>query len=90
MEDKGVNLTTDTSGEISDSVHGIFDWIADTANWLRSVVIGIVVVIIAIVAYFLYVHIKKNGGSQSSSSSPSTFSMGKTLLKNPELIPLLV
>lgn len=59
MEDQDVDLTTDTKGEISDSLWGISDWIGDTANWLRAIVIGIVIIIIALLAMYVYSHFIK-------------------------------
>lgn len=62
MEDHGVDLTTNTEGELTDTVLGVSDWIGDTAKWIRGIVLGTVILIIALIAFYIYSQ-TKNGKS---------------------------
>lgn len=53
MSDQGVNITTDMSGAVTDSVMDVVDWFGDTFNWLRGIVIGAVILAIALVAFYI-------------------------------------
>ena len=75
MDDQDVNLTTDTAGEISDSIWGISNWMESTATWLRAVVIGTVILAIALLAFYVY-HKTKNG------TPPTEISLGIPQRKN--------
>jgi hypothetical protein len=75
MDDQGVDLTTDTKGEISDTLWGISDWIGDTVKWLRAITIGIVLIIIALLTMYVYSHfIKQTPADQIPISSSTPFS----------------
>lgn len=75
MDDQGVDLTTDTAGEISDTIWGISDWIGDTAKWLRAIVIGIVLIVIALLTLYVYNHfVKQTPVDQIPISSSNSFS----------------
>lgn len=53
MESQGVDLTTDLKGEMTDLGMGIVDWFGDTANVLRVVVFGAVIVGVGLIAYYV-------------------------------------
>lgn len=53
MDEQGVDLTTDFRGEMTDFGMGIADWFGDTANVLRAVTIGIVVLGVGLIAYYI-------------------------------------
>lgn len=53
MNDQGVDLTTDWKGELTDFGAGIVDWFSDTANVLRVVAIGVVVLGAGLIAYYI-------------------------------------
>jgi hypothetical protein len=63
LDTQGVNLSTDMKGEITDTTLDFFDWFGDTANVLRAVVIGTVVLGVGLVAYYI---IKKTNKGQSA------------------------
>lgn len=53
MDEQGVDLTTDLKGELTDFGIGFIDWFSDTANVLRAVVIGTVVLGVGLIAYYI-------------------------------------
>ena len=53
MDGEGVDLTTDFKGEMTDFGLGIVDWFGDTANVLRVVVIGTVILGVGLIAYYI-------------------------------------
>ena len=53
MDGEGVDLTTDFKGEMTDFGLGIVDWFGDTANVLRAVVIGTVILGVGLIAYYI-------------------------------------
>lgn len=69
MEDEGVDLQTTTSGEITDSAFGVFDWFKSAANWLRGIIIGALIVGILLIA-FVVVQITRKGLNVKGSSAP--------------------
>lgn len=62
MSGQGVDLTTDWKGEMTDFGMGIVDWFSDTANVLRAVAIGVVVLGVGLVAYYI-IHSTNQGKS---------------------------
>ncbi|ASS50149.1 MAG: hypothetical protein A3D31_11315 [Candidatus Fluviicola riflensis] len=63
MESQDVDLTTDWKGNTQDAVLDVVDWLGDTANVIRLVVIGTVIIGVGLVTY--YVIKKTNQGSNS-------------------------
>jgi hypothetical protein len=53
MDSEGVDLTTDFKGDVTDFGMGIVDWFGDTANVLRAVVIGTVVLGVGLIAFYI-------------------------------------
>lgn len=53
MDEQGVDLTTDWKGELTDFGMGFVDWFSDTANVLRVVAIGVVVLGVGLIAYYI-------------------------------------
>jgi hypothetical protein len=53
MDEQGVDLTTDFKGEMTDFGMGIVDWFGDTANVLRAVVFGTVILGVGLIAYYI-------------------------------------
>ncbi len=53
MEGQGIDLTTDTKGKITDSVMDVVDWGVETANWVRGIIIGGVILGIGLIAYYI-------------------------------------
>lgn len=81
MDSQGVDLTTDWKGEITDFSMGIVDWFGDTANVLRAVVFGAVILGVGLVAYYI---IKSTNQGKSAGQmvydSPVGFRGGSKLL----------
>lgn len=53
MNSQGVNLQTDFAGDVVDFEMGIVDWFGDTANVLRAVIFGTVIVGVGLIAYYM-------------------------------------
>lgn len=71
MEEQGVDLTTTTKNEIIDKTMGFFEWFGDTANWLRGIVIGALIVGVAVIAYVI-IQFTKKGGNPADLARPKT------------------
>lgn len=78
MSDQGVNITTDASGAFTDSVMNAFDWLGDTANWIRGILIAAVIVAIALIAfYFIMKSVKGQPAQQFGFNPPLPVPAGK-------------
>lgn len=53
MEDQGVDLTTTFSGEVTDSVMGVFGWVGNTIEWIKGILIGAVILALAVIAFWV-------------------------------------
>lgn len=53
METQGVDLTTDFKGQIADFGLGILDWFEDSANVVRVVIFGTVILGVGLIAYYI-------------------------------------
>ncbi len=80
MEDQGVNLTTDTSGVVADTVLDAVDFVGDSLTWARGILIGGVIIGIGLIAFYIYSQ-TKNVKSASEMSLAMPMSRKKQLLK---------
>lgn len=53
MSEQGVELTTDWSGEVADGLSGIAGFFGDTFKLIRNIFFGAIILIIALIAYFM-------------------------------------
>ena len=53
MREQGVDLTTTTLGQVTDSVAGVFDWFSDTINMTRIIIVIAAVTGIGLIAFFI-------------------------------------
>lgn len=68
MEKQGVDLTTTTFGSLTDGAASVVDWVSDSINITRIIVVGVVVIGVGLIAFYL---IKKiNQGSAGSVATP--------------------
>ena len=90
MDDQGVDLTTDFKGEMTDFGMGIVDWFGDTANVMRGVVIGAVVLGVGLIAFYIYKSINSGkSGSQIVFDAPIGLKGGAKALGKTGNIKLL-
>jgi len=59
MREKGVELTTDWSGSVADGISDIGAFISDTFKLIRNIFFGAVILVIALIVYFLISGIKQ-------------------------------
>ena len=59
MSDQGVDLTTDWSGSVADGLSSIAEFFGDTFKLVRNIFFGAVILIIALIVYFLISGINK-------------------------------
>lgn len=84
MEEQGVDLSTTWSGRFKDGTMDIVDWFGDTANILRAIVFGTLIVGVGLVAYYVIKSTNKGksaGGMMQGIPSPRR----KLLPSNPQL-----
>jgi hypothetical protein len=62
MGEQGVNLTTDSWGEITDQAADVVEWFSDTINMTRIIVAGTVIVGVGLIAYYI-INSSKQGKS---------------------------
>lgn len=53
MEKQGVNLSTDSWGEITDGTADVVEWFTDSINITRIIIVGTVVVGVGLIAYYI-------------------------------------
>ncbi len=69
MEKQGVDLTTTAFGSLTDGAASVADWASDSFNIARIIVVGVVVIGVGLITFYL---IKKiNQGSEATTSSKS-------------------
>lgn len=76
MDSQGVDITTDWKGEVTDATLDFFGWFGDTANALRAVVIGTVILGVGLVAYYIVKNTNK-GKSAGEMIIDSPIPMGR-------------
>jgi len=59
MREQGVDLTTDFSGEIADTIEGISNWFADLFTGIRNIFLGAVIIAIALIAFYMIRNIQR-------------------------------
>ncbi len=59
MSEQGVDLTTDFSGSVADGLSSIAEFFGDTFKLVRNIFFGAVILIIALIVYFLISGINK-------------------------------
>jgi hypothetical protein len=64
LDTQGIDLTTDRKGEITDTALDFLGWFEDTANQLRAVVIGTVILGVGLVAYYIIKNTNKGKSAQ--------------------------
>lgn len=53
MKNQGVDLTTDTWGELTDAGATVVEWFSDTINMTRIIVVGTIVVGVGLIAIYV-------------------------------------
>ena len=79
MEKQGVDLTTTTLGNITDGAADVVEWIGDTINITRIIVVGTVVVGIGLIAYYIIKSTNKGKSVGEMAIDVRTLGKGKLL-----------
>lgn len=84
MDDQGVDLTTNWKGEIADKTLGALDWVSDTVNILRAIIIGVIIVAVGVGAYYV-IKKAKNPNSSNGIKDASTLKLNSGV--KPMILP---
>lgn len=89
MEKQGVELTTSAWGEITDGAVSAVDWIADSINITRIIVVGTVVLGVGLIAFYFIKNTNKGKSVGEMVLDARTLGKGKALTNSVEPTKLL-
>jgi len=79
MEKQGVELSTDTWGQVTDGAFNVAEWIGDTINVTRIIIVGTVVIGVGLVAYYFIRSTNKGKSVGEMALDVRTLGKGKAI-----------